>query len=74
MYRVGQKSLTLYVTIIGHDGNVDGHEVVGSSSVERQCAPAADTERMKNNVTILACNKLLVTLNYSLKEILAEIV
>ena len=33
------------VTIIGHDGNVDGHEEVGSSAVKRQCAPAADAEK-----------------------------
>ena len=38
--------MQMYVTIIRHHGNVDGHEVVGSSAVERQCAPAADTGMM----------------------------
>ena len=35
----------MYVTVIGHDGNVDGHEEVGSSAVKRQCTPAADAEK-----------------------------
>ena len=34
-------------TMIGHDGNFNGHEVVGGSAVEGQCAPAAYTETMK---------------------------
>ena len=34
-------------TMIGHDGNFNGHEEVGGSAVERQCAPAAHTETMK---------------------------
>ena len=42
------------VTIIGHDGNVDGHEEVGSSAVKRQCAPAADAEKKNKKGWILS--------------------